>query len=209
MKRNHRLQNIGLVIAGGLFVASISGCMGGETSNVKQTSTKSEVVASAPAPARSQTKAASISAGSVLVSSSIPYAANAVVNAKVKSECQLDTKLASFIDSYGQSSGVDVALIDKPLTKKSKGKVLLVEITNVQAAGGGVWSGAKSVSVSGKLFENGKLIGDFTGSRYTSGGLFGGFKGTCSLVGRCVKTLGKDIGQWLENPTMGSSLGDG
>lgn len=204
MKQNYRLLNIGLAMAVSLIAASITGCNG---SNVKQTSANSEEVA--PVPTRSQTKAASISAGSVRVSSSIPYAANANVTAAVKAECQLDTKLASFIDSYGESSGVDVVLTDKPLSRKSKGKVLLVEITNVQATSGGIWSGAKSVSVSGKLYKNGKQIGDFTGSRYTGGGAFGGFKGTCSLVGRCVKTLGKDIGEWLKNPAKGSHLGDG
>ncbi|MEJ2404442.1 MAG: hypothetical protein P8171_09165 [Candidatus Thiodiazotropha sp.] len=45
-----------------------------------------------------------------------------------------------------------------------------------------------------ELFENGKKIGSF--------------KGTCSILGRCVKALGKDISEWLINPTMNARLGE-
>jgi hypothetical protein len=40
------------------------------------------------------------------------------------------------------------------------------------------------------------------------GGAFGGFKGSCSVLGRTVKALGKDIAQWLVQPAKGSQLGD-
>ena len=40
------------------------------------------------------------------------------------------------------------------------------------------------------------------------GGAFGGYKGTCSILGRCIKTLGSDIAKWLANPTMDAKLGN-
>jgi hypothetical protein len=103
---------------------------------------------------------------------------------------------------------MEVSLESGTLDTK-KGKVLLVEITGVTAPGGGAWSGAKSMSIAGKLYDNGKMIGDFTGMRYSGGGFFGGYKGTCSIIGRCSKTLGKDVATWLKNPTSGAHLGDG
>ncbi|NQV86958.1 MAG: hypothetical protein HQ492_07775 [Woeseiaceae bacterium] len=35
-----------------------------------------------------------------------------------------------------------------------------------------------------------------------------GAKGTCSILGRCVKTLGSDIATWLQNPTMNAMPGN-
>ena len=190
-QKYYSLRYVGLVIISSLIVVgSLGACHPGSTSNVKSTP---------------DAKQAASSAGSIQLASSIPYAGNANVSGKVKDECKLDTQLASFI----KSNEKNVVLTDESLSEKSSGRVLLLEITNVQATGGGAWSGPKSVSVAGKLFDNGKQIGDFTASRYTTGGAFGGFKGTCGLVGRCVKSLGKDIGQWLKNPEPGSSLGNG
>jgi hypothetical protein len=62
--------------------------------------------------------------------------------------------------------------------------------------------------VRGKLYQDGKEIGAFTGRRNSMGGAFGGFKGSCSVLGRTVKALGKDIAQWLVQPAKGSQLGD-
>ncbi len=193
MKQKYSLRYVGLAVISGLFVVGSLGCLPGSTSNVKST------------PEAKQAASSTSTAGSVQLASSIPYAGNANISGKVKDECKLDTQLASFI----KSNEASVVLTDESLSEKSSGKVLLLEITNVQATGGGAWSGPKSVSVAGKLFDNGKQVGDFTASRYTTGGAFGGFKGTCALVGRCVKSLGKDIGQWLKNPAPGSSLGNG
>jgi len=58
------------------------------------------------------------------------------------------------------------------------------------------------------LKENGEVIGSFTGARYSGGGAFGGFKGTCAILGRCIETLGKDIATWLKDPTMNAMLGN-
>src|SRR4030065_483798 len=68
--------------------------------------------------------------------------------------------------------------------------------------GVGAWSGAKHVPVEGTLWENGKIKGTFTAMRYSGGGAFGGYKGTCAILGRCVKAIGKDGGGWLRAASM-------
>lgn len=152
---------------------------------------------------------ATLMAGGILVPDPTPFSENSNVRKRVKDECRLETKLPTFVQSYATKLGVEITLTDQPLSIKSSGKVLLLEITGVVAPGGGAWSGPKTVSVAGKLYDNGKLVGDFTGSRYSTGGVFGGYKGTCSIAGRCVKTLGKDIAEWLRQPSSSAHLGDG
>ena len=64
------------------------------------------------------------------------------------------------------------------------------------------------MTVKGTLREDGKPIGNFTAERFSGGGVFGGYKGTCAIVGRCAKAIGKDISIWLQNPGKNSRLGD-
>ena len=146
-------------------------------------------------------------AGDVQVAATTPFAKDGAIRDAVKNECQLQTKLPHFVNEFASSYGIAVELKES-VSKKSKGKVLVLEITGVQGGGGGAWSGAKSVQAKGELFENGKSIGNFTANRYSGGGFFGGYKGTCSIMGRCVKTMGKDIATWLQHPTKNAHLGD-
>jgi hypothetical protein len=62
--------------------------------------------------------------------------------------------------------------------------------------------------VKGSLNQKGKMLGDFKARRYSGGGMFCGYKGTCAILGRCVKALGKDVVEWLAQPTSRAVLGD-
>ena len=154
-----------------------------------------------------QTSSAPVTGAPVYVAKLIPFAQNVNVTQAVRAECNLNGTLSDFVQSASRNYGTNVVGVDTVAGKK--GRVLTMKITNVMGAGGGAWSGAKSVSVEGELSENGKVIGSFRGSRYSGGGVFGGFKGTCSILGRCVKALGSDIAGWLQSPVMNANLGDG
>ncbi len=146
----------------------------------------------------------------VAIVDAVPYAANSGVTTAVMAECLINRQLPEFIESY--ASGYDIAVVrdSKKATQKSKvsGKILELEFSQVYGMGGGAWSGAKSVTVTGTLKENGKTVGSFVGTRVSGGGAFGGYKGTCSILGRCVKALGDDIARWMKAPTMNARLGD-
>ena len=70
------------------------------------------------------------------------------------------------------------------------------------------WTGAKSLTISGRLKEKGRTVARFTAGRYTGGGAFGAYKGTCSLLGRVAKRIGKDVALWLKDPRDGAHMGD-
>ena len=53
-----------------------------------------------------------------------------------------------------------------------------------------------------------KAIASFRAKRFSTGGAFGVFKGTCSIIGRCTKAIARDISDWLKHPVDGAELGD-
>lgn len=144
----------------------------------------------------------SASAGTVKVPQTIGFSDDADVRPKVKDECQVQTKVPKFLKDFSS----DVELVEGD--PGGAGRVLSMRITEVHAPGGGAFSGPKWVTVKGELHEDGRVIGNFTARRGSGGGVFGGYKGTCAIVGRCAKTIGKDIAAWLESPGKDSRLGD-
>lgn len=142
----------------------------------------------------------------ILVINPITFKQDAYIRDAVKQECNLPSKLTQFIEQNAASQYAEI-LKDSNSTANNA-QVLHVEIEQVQGGGGGAWSGAKVVLVKGSLTKNGKKLGDFVARRYSGGGMFGAYKGTCAILGRCVRTLGKDIAIWLQNPTEKAVLGD-
>ncbi len=143
-------------------------------------------------------------ADKVIVSRVAEFAEASGVTDNVQKECTLHTRLPGFIKDFAKGR---VELADD-VSESTPGRVLHLKIVNVIGPGGGAWSGSKSVTVEGKLTDNGEVVGTFIASRFSGGGAFGGYKGTCSILGRCIKTIGKDIALWLKNPTMDARLGN-
>lgn len=137
----------------------------------------------------------------------VPFNENAEVPGAVRRECRLDEKLADFLAQYGREKGVTVEFAPQ-VTAASGGQALVMEITDVVSDGNPFLGHHKAVTVKGKLYREGQLVGSFAGRRNSMGGAFGGFKGSCSVLGRSVKALGEDIAGWLASPTKGAQLGD-
>ena len=142
----------------------------------------------------------------LVISDQIPFSPDAEVRQAVRDDCRLPVKLSQFIKQYAADYSSQI-ISDSGKAPKGT-RVLIAEIYNVTGGGGGTWSGGKSVSVRGRLEQDGKIIGTFKGRRFSGGGVFGGYKGTCSIMGRCVKALGRDIAEWLRQPTNNAILGD-
>ncbi|UCE90130.1 MAG: hypothetical protein JSW10_04750 [Pseudomonadota bacterium] len=147
-------------------------------------------------------------AGEAIVTEDIArYSSDATIPPAVREECELQSQLPIFVQKYSKKQKIDVTLQPDTLPKGT-GRELKLQITGAVGGGGGAWSGPKMVRVAGALFEDGNKVAGFTGVRSSGGGAFGGYKGTCSIMGRCVKALGKDISRWLVNPTDGAKLGE-
>ena len=143
----------------------------------------------------------------IYISQTAPYADTRTITKAILDECELPQQQSELIAQLANEKGI-LVVRDNEAVKAGKGRVLQVEITNAMSGGNAFVGHRKQVSVKGRLFENGTEIGDFIGIRSSMGGAFGGFKGSCSVLGRCVKTLAQDITVWLKNPAKDSRIGE-
>lgn len=132
----------------------------------------------------------------------------AAVNDKVRAECRLIEKTSKYLVVYGKKHF-------SPVTTESTAvkDAYNLEVTIIGTVGGagGAWTGRKGASIKGTVKKNGKLVGSFEAFRSSGGrrwGFGGGFAGTCSLLGRSVKRLSRDIAEWARTPTPDSRLGE-
>lgn len=134
------------------------------------------------------------------IAAAVPFAEGINVPEAVRNECHLGEQVSTFLQQFAP----DVKVAGNP----KEGRYLDMSITEVFASGGGAWSGPKWMEVKGTLLDNGTAGASFRAKRFSTGGAFGGFKGTCSIIGRCTKTIAKDIATWLKAPVDGAELGD-
>lgn len=135
-------------------------------------------------------------ADGVKIGKKIPYAQGASIRAAIREECDLENRMAQFIQEYAKGK---VEAVDN--VKKAKGRVFDAKISGAWSAGG-PW-GAASILVEGELRENGKVVGTVASRRNTT-------RGTreCSKLEVSGRKVAEDIAGWLKAPSMGARLGD-
>lgn len=138
----------------------------------------------------------------------VPYSDDGDVADNIKNECVINEQLADFVQEYAKAKGVDVQFVTGPVDNAAAGRVLDIKIVFAMSIGN-AWTGhSKSTTVNGTLYENGQKVAAFKARRHSRGGLFGQYKGSCSVLGRTVRAMGEDIGGWLKAPVDGAILGD-
>ncbi len=137
---------------------------------------------------------ASAHADGVSLLTPVTYANESSVVPKIREECKIEDRLAA-----------DVGSALAGTTTSTAGEVVRVSILDVMGVGGGAWSGPKAITIRVELLKNGKVERNTRLTRTTTGGAFGGFKSTCSILERDSAVLGKDVANWVASE---SSPGD-
>jgi hypothetical protein len=115
----------------------------------------------------------------------------------VKSECAVETDLGvSTMAEIAKRVDPSVQSVASP-DQAGNDKLVQLTILSVQGAGGGAWSGSKSITMRAEIQKGGAKIASTILTRATNGGAFGGFKGTCTMLERVTNALGKDVAVWL------------
>jgi len=143
-------------------------------------------------------------AGPLQMQRPVPLAEDNDISQAVKQECALGEQLADFIKEYAQ----EPVEFTEGEPDTSNGRVLKLEIVDAVSMGNAFMGHQKSTRVRGTLYQDGEKVASFKARRNSMGGAFAGFKGSCSVLGRTIKVVGQDIGQWLRAPVDGMNLGD-
>jgi hypothetical protein len=133
-----------------------------------------------------------------------PYKDTTLVREAIREKCMLEERVPKWVRQYTDYKYDDVVLIDD-VSPKMKGSVMKLEILGAEGRSGGIFSGQKSLTISGTLWKDGVVAGSFIASRATAGGILKAR--TCGLLIRTAKRIGKDVGNWIEKPTMNAKLG--
>ena len=145
------------------------------------------------------------SANAIWTETVTPYKQGAMIAQNIKNECAINTELPEYIQQYGKQQGIDVNLA---ISVSKKPNRLSVEIVDAISSGSAFIGHRKYVKAAGTLYKNGKKVASFTAARFSGGGFWGAYKGSCSVLNRTVNTIGKDIALWLTSPVDGMHLGD-
>lgn len=141
----------------------------------------------------------------IYMKSIIPYAKGNRIAPNIKQECQIDKQLAEFIQQYAMQQGLTVKFKNNI---GSNDLYLKVQIDDAISQGGAFRGHNKYTAISGVLVQGKKSFGSFKAARISGGGFWGAYKGSCSVLGRTVDTLGKDVAGWLFSPMDNAMLGD-
>lgn len=150
---------------------------------------------------------AAFAADAVLMQRPTSFNEDADIPGSVKAECKLEEQLPDFIAQFGKEKGLVFDMVPQVDTAHA-GRVLDLQIYEAVADGNAFMGHHKSVSVKGKLYQDGKVVASFKDRRNTMGGAFGGFKGNCTVLGRSIEAIGEDVAGWLAAPKMDALLGD-
>ncbi|AWF79424.1 hypothetical protein BTJ40_00480 [Microbulbifer sp. A4B17] len=135
--------------------------------------------------------------GLISINKKAEYHDEELIASNIVKECnnlgyQFSSSTKKFLGKHGFASS-----LDPELNIQSDGYSLKLTILN--AYSGRYFSGGhqKSVSIGAELYKNGELIDNFKTTRNSNGGLFYKFKSSCSVLERCVNTLGNDVAKWI------------
>lgn len=129
----------------------------------------------------------------VLLETPVTYHPDAEVAESVKRECQVEAMLTRRVGAALSGTQATDAAPDADVS------LVRLRITHVLGVGGGAWSGPKGITVSAEFVENGKVSRQTKVHRWSSGGMFAGFKGTCDILDRSAVAIGRDLSKWVRD----------
>ncbi len=133
------------------------------------------------------------------VNSDVSFHDPSVIAPNIKSECtELGNNLFKSTKQNLEESGWTV-LPGESKGDSTPGNAIKLEIVNALSGGNAFVGHHKSVSILATLYKDGHAIDSYTTTRSSQGGLLAGFKGSCSVLYRCVDTLGSDISRWVNS----------
>lgn len=140
-------------------------------------------------------------ANPVLLETPVTYAPDAGVIKQVRDECHIEDLLTRHVGDVLRRNNRKGDGLLASQADAADATTLRLQIVNVFGVGGGAWSGPKALTVSADLLEGGKVVRHATIKRWSIGGVWGAFKGTCSILDRTAIFISKDLARWVRDPS--------
>jgi hypothetical protein len=140
-------------------------------------------------------------AGQVLLETPVTYAPGAGVVEQIRNECHIEDMLTRHVGTALRKINRTGDGTIASQTDPGDAKVLRLQITHVLGVGGGAWSGPKATTVTADLIENGKVTRHTKITHWSVGGVWGAFKGSCSILDRTTIMISKDLSRWVRDPS--------
>jgi hypothetical protein len=144
---------------------------------------------------------------SVVIPEEVAYSNKDAVDSAIVAECALPKRQHELLVQALNAAGIEHKSV-KDAAPKAGANVLQLEIASAMSGGNAFIGHHKAITVTGKLFQNGKQVASFVDTRKSGGGFGAGFKGSCAVLGRCAQAIGQDVARWLGSPVDGAKLGD-
>lgn len=133
--------------------------------------------------------------------SAVPYAEDSGVTPDIRA-CDLDEELLeALVDDVERH--FQIALVTD--ARATAGRVLVMGFAQVEGTWGGAITGAKSVTVTGRLLESGAVVGSFTARWETSAmhaKIGKHYRSTCDLLELAAEEIAEDVAEWLLAPSQ-------
>ena len=141
----------------------------------------------------------------IYVKPEIRYTSNSRVSAAIKQGCTIPQALSQNIVKKAIAQGIQ---IEVKRDIKPTDIELKIEIIDAVSSGNAVIGHNKFMVIKGTLVKGGTSYSSFKAARHSGGGFFGGYRSSCSVLGKITKALGQDTAGWLVEPFNGAKLGD-
>lgn len=123
--------------------------------------------------------------------------ASAPIATSVRNECHVEALVGQHVFAQvARRWPATESVLSLPEQGTDRG--LRLTLVSVLGAGGGAWSGPKSMSLRVDVVQGGKPLRSTVLTRQSAGGLMGGMSGTCPIMERIAVALGRDVATWLQ-----------
>lgn len=130
-----------------------------------------------------------------------PFALADVVAENIRVECNLTQYQGDAFRRAAEAASIPIELKAAEELDTAPRSIRL-SILNAVSSGNAFIGHHKQVMLSAKLFNEGKQVAEFKGTRDSMGGFAAGFKSSCSVLERCSDTLAQDLVRWLKQQSF-------
>jgi hypothetical protein len=130
---------------------------------------------------------------------SVRFAPESGASSEIRNDCRLGEELIEGIGK-GARRYLDVRLVGDH--SGVPGRVLVMRFSRVEGPAGDE-PGSKTVTLIGRLLEDGQVVASFTAQRSSEK-----TGETCELMGDIIDDLAGDVAEWLREPGTDAMLGE-